>query len=239
MDNMALGADLPKEEEFAIGNMGLESMANAIYFPNRFSEYFNRFVLFKGKANERENWKKNHLFFTKKLSLFNKGKAMLLKSPFDTGRVKEILELYPDALFIHIYRNPFSVYSSNEKLYEGILPQAAFQEETNEQMQQHILYTYKETYKKYFQDKSHIPSGNLYELSYEEFIGNELLHLEKIYNAFLPGKFQEVKKLYEQELLNYQSYQPNKHQKDQVKTQRVAEEWAFAIDAFGYSAAGQ
>jgi hypothetical protein len=31
MDNLDLGPDVPKEEEFALANMGLESMANALY----------------------------------------------------------------------------------------------------------------------------------------------------------------------------------------------------------------
>ena len=46
MDNMPMGSDLPMEEEFAIANMGVESMAHALYFPKQFTNYTKRFALF-------------------------------------------------------------------------------------------------------------------------------------------------------------------------------------------------
>ena len=70
-------------------------------------------------------------FFVKKLNYKHAGKRILLKSPSNTGRVKEILDLYPDACFIHIHRDPFEVYQSNEKLYEKILPLLGFQKVEN------------------------------------------------------------------------------------------------------------
>ena len=61
-------------------------------------------------------------YFVKKISYKYIGKRVLLKSPANTGRIKEILEVYPDACFIHIHRDPYAVYQSNVKLYEKILP---------------------------------------------------------------------------------------------------------------------
>jgi len=235
MDNMALGADLPKEEEFAIGNMGIESMSNAIYFPSRFSEYFDRFVLFKKSEKERQNWCRNHLFFTKKIVLKNKGKRMLMKSPFDTGRVPELLKLYPDAKFIHIYRNPISVYYSNEKLYEGILPEAAFQEVADNVMTDHIFYTYKATYTSYFQKKDLIPAGNLYEVSYEDFIGNELRHLEAIYTKLQLGDFTKIKSLLSTELHSNKSYRTNVHKGDPNTDERIKADWGEIGKQLGYT----
>ena len=78
---------------------------------------------------------------------------MLLKSPANTGRVKEILELYPDACFIHIHRDPYAVYQSNEKLYEKILPLLGFQKTDNESIKNYILYSYEKMYKKFLTDK--------------------------------------------------------------------------------------
>jgi omega-hydroxy-beta-dihydromenaquinone-9 sulfotransferase len=235
MDNMALGAMLPKEEEFAIGNMGVESMAHALYFPKKFSEHFNRFVLFSGDTKEKINWKNNHLFLLKKLTLKNKGKRMLLKSPFDTGRVKEILELYPDAKFIHIYRNPYAVYFSNVKLYEGVLPQTAFHRIGNHEMEQHVFYTYKATYKKFIAERPLIPRGNLFEISYEQFIGHEKENLENIYGMLNLGNFNDVLPEIQSELHKTKNYQINKYALPSEKENEVFENWQFAFDAFGYN----
>jgi len=234
MDNMALGATLPKEEEFAIGNMGIESMASALYFPAKSSEYVDRFVLFKGNPKEKENWKRNHSFFLKKISFKNIGKRLLLKSPFDTGRVNEILEVYPDAKFIHIHRHPYAVYSSNEELFEGVLPQTAFHCIGNEEMEQHLLYSYKATYRKYFAERELIPKKNLYEVSYEDFIGNELNYLENIYSQLELGDFKELKLVYIKELAKHKSYQTNRYSLTNEQEETVYREWKFAFDAFGY-----
>ena len=232
MDNMPLGADLPKEEEFAIANMGIESMVNGLYFPQKFSEYTNRFVLFKGDAREKSNWKRNHLFLSQKLTLKNNNKTLLLKSPFDTGRVKELLELYPDARFIHIYRNPLSVYASNEKLYEGVLPQTAFHEVGDEEMKQHVLYSYKAVYEKYFSEKNLIPKDKLIEVRYEDFIGKELSYLENIYRQLHLTGFEEMRSVYEKMLEKNRHYQTNQHSMTQEQENEVRREWAFAFDAF-------
>ena len=235
MDNMPLGATLPKEEEFAVGNMGVESMTNALYFPKNFSNYFNRFVLFQGKPKEKLNWKRNHLFLLKKLTLKNRGKQLLLKSPFDTGRIKEILELYPDAKFIHIYRHPFAVYSSNEKLYESVLPQIAFHKVSNSIMEQHVLYTYKAMYQKYFADKLFIPPKNLIEFSYEQFIGNEPDLLKHVYAQLGLNGFGIMEPIYMEELKRNSQYQTNKYRLNSKQELQVYERWKFAFDAFGYN----
>lgn len=234
MDNMALGADLPKEEEFAVGNMGIESMAAALYFPKKFSEYTDRFVLFKHSEQERQNWKNNHHFLLKKLTLVNKGKQLVLKSPFDTGRVREILELYPDAKFIHIYRHPFAVYSSNEKLYEGVIPFNAFHKVGNAEMERHVIYSYKEVYGKYLREKQLIPVNNLVEISYENFIGNEIEVLSEVYSKFNLGGFETIKSILEKTLHHNRHYQTNRYGLSAETEDLIFKEWKFAFDAFGY-----
>lgn len=234
MDNMALGADLPKEEEFAIANMGIESMAHALYFPKKSSEYVDRFVLFNGNEKEKQNWKHNHKYFVQKITLRSKGKRLLLKSPFDTGRIKEILEIYPDAKFIHIYRNPYAVYSSNEKLFEGVLPQTAFQTVGNSEMEDHLIYSYKKTYEKYFTEQSLIQKGNLFTIAYEEFIGKEKEYLEKTYRQLELGEFNSVLPIFEKELDQRKKYQTNKYSLTSEQEEIIFKEWKFAFEKFGY-----
>lgn len=234
MDNMALGAELPKEEEFALGNMGIESMANACYFPQKFSEYFDRFVLFKGHEKERHNWTRNYTWLVKKLTLKNKGKRLILKSPFNTGRARLLAEVFPNAKFIHIHRHPYAVYSSNERLYEGILPKLAFHKVDNEDMERHVLYTYKASMEQYLKDKAHLPSHNLFELAYEDFFDNQIEILRQIYTQLDLGDFDAVLPIFEQEMRQYDDYKTNKYGLTPEKEQEVFEHWQFAFHALGY-----
>lgn len=234
MDNLELGADLPKEEEFALGSMGLESMANAIYFPKQFSNYFDRFVLFKDDPKERINFSNNLIRLFKKLTLKNNNKQLLLKSPFNTGRVKLLLELFPDAKFIHIHRHPFSVFSSNEKLYESVIPQVSFQEIENSEMENHIFYTYKETMKQYFEDRKLLTKENLYEMRYDDFVARPLEHLKELYSKLNIPNFNNAQSFFTDELKNYKNYRTNLHNDDELKKAKVFDEWQFAYDVLGY-----
>jgi omega-hydroxy-beta-dihydromenaquinone-9 sulfotransferase len=234
MDNMPLGARLPKEEEFAIANMTLSSMVHALYFPTRFMDYVKRYVLFTEGERDKMNWKKYHRFFLQKIIFKNHGRQILVKSPFNTGRVKEILEDFPDAKFIHIFRHPYSVFSSNEKLYEGVLPQTALQDVTNDLMEQHLFDSYRLTYEKYLREKVLIPEGNLYEVKYEDFIGNEMFHLEEMYHILGLADFNPVRQVFENAISRQKDYRANTHHRDEEKLLRIKKEWEFAFKAFGY-----
>jgi hypothetical protein len=171
----------------------------------------------------------------KKLSFQYPEKNLLLKSPANTGRLKELYELYPDAKFIHIYRDPFKVYLSNERLYEKILPLIGFQKVRNEFMEEHILYAYEAMYKKYLDDRTLIPSNQLIEFSYEEFIAAPEETMRNAYAKLALGSFEKALPFFKEELQSTEDYKPNSYLKmDEALQNKIISRWKFAFDAFGY-----
>ncbi len=235
MDNLELGADLPKEEEFALGNMSVASMANALYFPKRFSTYFDRFVLFNGNDQDKSSFKVNMNWLFKKLTLKNNGKRLLLKSPFNTGRIKLLLEMYPDAKFIHIHRHPHKVFASNEKLYESVIPQVAFHTVSDAEMERHIFYTYHQTMERYFHDSSLLQNNQLFEMSYDDFISNPISIFKKMYSQLEIENFASALPLIEKEVAGYKNYKANIHNDDEGKRDRVYKELSGIYEKLGYS----
>jgi hypothetical protein len=235
-DNVKAGADKPKEEEFAIGNMCQVSMVHGYYFPKHIFKIFNESVLFnKDDSSILLSWKKHLDFFVKKIIYKYKGKRILLKSPANTGRVKEILELYPDACFIHIHRNPYEVYQSSENLYEKILPLLGLQQVENEFMKEFIISFYEKMYKKYLVDKIHIPSNQLVEMSYNDFVSSPLEQLEKAYSKLNLGDFDKAKSYLKEEIKDVEDYQKNSYIGiDEVTKTKINDKWAFFFDAYGY-----
>ncbi|MEX2590717.1 MAG: sulfotransferase [Chitinophagales bacterium] len=233
MDNLKMGADMPKEEEFALGNLTSKSMIQAYLYPRQMQRFFDENVLFKNEA-AKEAWKKYFLYFCKKINHKNSGKTLLLKSPNNTARVREILEIFPDAKFIHIYRNPYKVFLSNERLYEKILPFTSLQKVEGKAVQDFIFYSYKAMMQKYLQDKTLIASENLVEIAYEDFTQDPLPLLKNIYSKFYPNRFSEIKTSFEQEWKAYENYQTNVFELDAAVQKRIEQEWAFAFEAFGY-----
>lgn len=49
--------------------------------------------------------------------------TLILKSPAHTARLKLLHELFPQARFVHISRNPYEIYQSTKKLFRDLLIQ--------------------------------------------------------------------------------------------------------------------
>ncbi len=225
MDNLKMATTLPKEEEFALSAISDASMVNGYYFPKNIMKYFNRYVLFLDNKKYEEEWKKKYLFFLKKVALNQQNKKLLLKSPFNTGRIKEILAIFPDAKFIHIHRNPHEVYYSNERLYEKLLPAFGFHEVTNEFMENFILDAYTLTYEKYFKDIELIPAGSIATLTYEELVNTPIEALKRVYAEIGLNNIDSALPKIEAEISSYHDYKTNSHAMEKKVMDRIDLKW--------------
>jgi hypothetical protein len=234
MDNMEFGAEMPKEEEFALCNIGMASMIHANFFPKNFRRYFRRTVTFEEGLEHEERWKKDFLWLLKKLTLKNKGKRLLLKSPYNTGRLKALRELFPDAKFIYIHRHPYQVFSSNERLYEGILPELALQTVSEQEMEEAIFYSYEETVKHYLRERAALPQHQLAEVAYADFFQDQKGHLKRLYEQLELGDFESAWPFFQAYIREQKEYKTNKYGLTPEKESEVHERWKFAFEAFGY-----
>ena len=123
-DNMELNVDLPQEEEFALSNMMSCSYYNFWFLPQNMLEYCDRFLTMKTATAEEHRIFKDTFLKLIKISLWNtKGQQFLSKNPPHTGKMKEILEMFPNAKFIYLMRNPYTVFESTRSFFSNtILP---------------------------------------------------------------------------------------------------------------------
>lgn len=235
MDDLEMKATLPYEDEYAIANFCPYSFYHGWYFPKRINYYFKRYVLFEGVNNEIiEKWKQIYTYLLKKITYKHNGKRILLKSLVNTGRIKLLLELFPDAKFIHIYRNPYKVYLSTWRLYEKILPIFSFQHVDREKMDRFIIKFYEAIYKKYLEEKKLIPDGNLVEIRYEDFVTQPIKTLEEVYKKLELEGFDEAKHAFEKFVSKYKNYKPYSYKIDESIKKKIYKEWEFAFKEFGY-----
>src|SRR5262249_41631506 len=110
-DRMPFGFSLPAEDEFALASATARSPLLSWVFPRR-AEHYDRYLTFRGVPEaEVSEWKAALLGFVKKLTLKH-GKPIVLKSPAHTGRIRLILDVFPEARFVHIHRDPYAVFQS-------------------------------------------------------------------------------------------------------------------------------
>ena len=234
-DDVKVTIDSPKEEEFAMASMSRTSYMFGFYFPRKAQKQFERSVLFSHKPKDAEHWKKNFDFFLKKLTLKNNGKPLLLKSPANTGRVKQILELYPDAKFIHIHRDPQEVYRSTVRLYEKIIPITSFQAANEDEMRAYIISSYRSMYEKYFSDTASLSANQLVEISFKSLDSNPLQTLREVYNKVELSGFDAAVTEIEQEIKDSSDYKKNSYSPLDTNTQdHLREEWGAVAAKLGY-----
>ncbi len=234
-DNVKIGLDSPGEEEFAVGVMTLMTPLLGWLFPKK-RDFYESYLHFENVSPEQLHfWKKQYVHFLKKITL-NHQKQLLLKSPVNTARIRYLLELFPEAKFIHIHRHPFEVYRSTEKMYHTAVASASLQGNCRRSVEDDIIRHYKQMYARFFADKSQIPENQFLEIGFKELETAPLRTLEKIYTYFSLNEFSKVEPNFRRYIENQKHYQKNRYsQLPSALKQRLTKEWAFAFENWGYS----
>ncbi|MGM9736989.1 MAG: sulfotransferase family protein [Candidatus Cryptobacteroides sp.] len=235
-DSLELNPDQPQEEEFALANMSPCSYYHFWCFPRHIAEYRRKYLVMNDLTDE-ERAEFNEV--QKKminLALNASGKRQFLsKNPPHTGRVKELLELYPNAKFIYLVRNPYTVYKSTMSFIGNTLKTTQLQDISSEELEKEVLETYVELYDKYEADKGLIPEGHLIEVRFEDFEKDPVAMAEKIYKTLDLGDFESVKPLMEAYAGQKRGFRKNKYQYDEKTVSAVNAHWGKAVEKWGYT----
>lgn len=234
-DNVKIGADLPQEEEYAIGNLSPYSFYNGWCFPKNMERYNNYVDMRNVSLDSIEEFKKIYLYFLKKVSLYHNGKRLLLKNPSNTARIKLLLEMFPESKFVHIHRNPYHVFLSMKRNIEKEMTLYCVQKPFNwEKIEQSMVDMYKRMYLKYFEEKKLIPKENFVEIKYESFIEDPLCELEKIYKEFDLGDFSKVESVFKKYIESQGSVKTSSYEIDGDLKKKIYNYFHETIDLWGY-----
>jgi hypothetical protein len=234
-DNIKLGADLPQEEEYAIGNLSPYSFYHGWCFPKNM-DFYNKFVFMDEIPNFMiDEWKNVYMHFIKKITLYFNNKQLLLKNPPNTGRIKLLLELFPDAKFIHIYRNPYHVYMSMKRNIEKEMTLYTLQHpDDKEKIIENMIKTYRKMFVKYFKEKTMIPNGNLVEVQYEDFVSNPLDTVKFIYEQLNLTGFKDAKPYIKKYVDTQKNVKAFSYEIDGDSKKMIYKNLNFTINFWGY-----
>ena len=236
IDNIPLSLDNPQEEDIAIAAMSPHSYIQLFIFPRQAPYFFERYITFFNNLPESTlaEWKKIYLTIMRKATLRSGGKRLVIKNCADSARIKTLLDLFPDAKFIHIYRNPYYVFRSTLFLYRTALRWVQLQEISPDEIEAHVLRFYPQLMQRFLADKALIPAGNLVEVKYEDLEKDPLAQLRKVYETLsLPG-FAAAEPAFRAYLDSIADYKKNVYEADDNVIAKVNQHWQFAFDALGY-----
>ncbi len=235
MDEIKVDIDGPYEEEAAIAVFSPWSFFHCLHFARNAEEQYLKSIHFNDLTNkEKDQWKNNYLKFMKTVTYSNNGKRLLLKNPANTARIKTLLELFPEANFIHIYRNPYKVYLSTIKMRNRALDKLALQSASKKDIEKQVIENYKRLMKSYFKQKNKIPKNKLVDIRYEDLVSDPIKQIRKIYSKLkIPGlknALPEMQKYLEKQ----KDYKTNVYTIDNKIIQHVQNNWNFTIDLWDY-----
>jgi hypothetical protein len=235
-DDVKVTLDDPAEEEQPFCTTTTHSSIHSFFFPQNRS-YFEKYHLFEGISKEdKEQWRKDYLYLLKGIVYYGKKKKLLLKNPHNTGRVKELLELFPQAKFIFIHRDPYTVFRSTRKLYNRMISSQFLQHCTQKEIKELILSDNEKILQKYLRERELIPEGNLVEIAFDQLEKDPMTVMQSTYSALDLQGFEEAAPHMKDYLKSVSQYKRNTYKPlPKPLIEKINKKWAVWFEAFGYN----
>jgi hypothetical protein len=239
IDSIPVNPDSPQEDEIALASMTVLSFYHGLYFPQRFQETFNRGIFFED-CSEREiaDWTETFIYFLEKVSRLFDGKRLLIKNPAYTARVGYLRDIWPEARFIHIHRNPYDVFHSMKNFYAKLLPAFALQDYGHVDIEAAVLRAYPRMMDRLLADAAACPPNRFAEVRFESFEAAPLDTLAAVYDRLDLAGFAEAEPRFRRYVASISDYKKNEwpHPPDSVA--KVREAWGRFAERWGYAPPG-
>ena len=233
MDNIPAGWNLPQEDEMGLLVMTLMSpylMLAHQGAPDKTRRFFDLKEL---TADERRRWQDAFLTFVKKLTV-RSNKPIVLKSPSHTYRIPILLEMFPDARFVYIYRDPYAVYSSAMHLRRTLFRENGLGKPNFVGMEEEIMQVYTSCIETYQRTNHLIPAARLCELKFEDLETDPLGQMRRVYDSLGLTGWNQMEPAIQKELPALNKYRKNSFDMDEETMRRVYSRWRSGFDIYGY-----
>lgn len=235
IDNVRVNPDSPQEDEIGLASMQALSFYHGLYFPKNFRDNVLTGLFFDGRTSgEISEWQLAARIFFKKLQLQSPDRQLLIKNPVYTGRVAMLRQMYPNAKFIHIYRNPYVVFQSTRNFYHKLLKELALQPFATAPIDEVILESYPRMMNALFAESADLGDRAFVELRFEDFEADPLGNLERMYAALeIPG-FEAAKPEFSSYLESISGYRKNRYAFPQETIDLVQQHWQPFLERWNY-----
>ncbi len=199
------------------------------------NEYCDKYLTFKDITQDELDEFRKCFAQLVKISLWNTGGTQYLsKNPPHTSRIKVLHEMYPNARFVYLMRNPYTVFESTRNFFRNTIKPLQLHHIDDEELQNNILRNYMEMYHAYKEQKKHVPEGHIYEVKFEDIEKDAYGITHDIYDKLeIPG-WEDAMADIEKYIGGKRGYKKNKYQYDPLTVSLVNEHWGEVLDEWGY-----
>jgi hypothetical protein len=233
MDNMAAGWERPQEDEFGLCMLGLPSPYLTIAFPNRppaCAEYLDLRGLSPGA---RARWKRVFRRFLQEIT-FTDPRRLVLKSPPHTCRIPVLRQMFPDARFVHVVRDPYVVFPSTVNLWRKLYEKHGLQRPTLARLEDEVFDTFLRLYERLEGTRRLVPPGRFFEVRYEDLVRDPVGRMRALYESLELGGFEQVRPRLEDYVKHMAGYETNRYDLPDALCERITQRWGDVIRRLGY-----
>ena len=131
---------------------------------------------------QRARWIETYLHLLRTTTRACGGRRLIVKNCAHTARIPMLLDLFPDARFVHIHRDPYEVYLSTLHMHRTVLPRSQLQATDPVRIETNVLRFYNLLMKRFLEQRTLIPSGNLVEMRFTDLETEPIEQLRSIYD---------------------------------------------------------
>jgi hypothetical protein len=234
MDNVAAGWDRPQEDEFALANMGGPSPYRRMAFPATSSTTPAALDVTKLSPAELARWQETLRRFLVRLAVRD-ARRPVLKSPPHTARVGVLAEMFPEAKFLHVVRDPFVVFPSTIRLWRSLDEVQGLQVDRGERLEEYVFACFDEMYAAFERDRTALAADRLHEVRYEDLVADPVAVLEQAYDRLGLEAFETARPALEAHAHSMKRYRTNTYRHDPRIVGEVATRWRGFIERYGYA----
>ncbi|HUG69410.1 MAG TPA: sulfotransferase [Pirellulaceae bacterium] len=235
MDNVHIGLGTPQEDELALCALGAHSPYLTWAFPNHpplDQEYLD---LRDVSPDDLASWKATFDWFLRAVQVKNPGKRIVLKSPTHTFRVPVLLDMFPNARFVYLVRDPYVVFPSMMKTWKRLHQYHGAQVPKHAGLEEYVFQNFEHLHRVFEEDREKIAPERLCVLRYEDLVQAPIAQMKVIYDNLDLGGFDDVKPRLEQFVAGLSNYVPNRHSLPAELHEQIATRCVGYIEKYGYS----
>ncbi|MFT5300523.1 MAG: hypothetical protein ACI87E_001011 [Mariniblastus sp.] len=235
MDNMAMGVGSPQEDDFALCAFGAPTPYRRIAFPNRPNRDHLSLNLNSASLEVQNSLRESLDYFLRALTV-RYDSQLVLKSPPHTGRLKQLVEWFPDAKFVHMSRHPYKLVPSTMKLWKTLDLLQGFQipKYDDVALKNYVFECKDLMYAAYFAQREAIPKNQLVEIKFEELVKDPVNQMQHVYDQLEMGEFEHARPEIESYFEKKKNHKKNPFSLDATMRTDIDSNWHQYMEAFGY-----
>lgn len=235
-DDVPVGFDRPQEEEFGMMMLGEGTPYITCAWP-RLGPADTEYLDLKGVPDtEKRKWAGAYMWFYRRLALKHRGKPLVMKTPANAARLRLLTELFPEARYVYLARNPLNVFPSTVKLWRALYSVQGLHNPPylDPWLDDYVLDMFARLTGDYEEDRHLIPEGRLVELRYEDFVKDPVESMRDIYARLGIGGFAGAEAPMRAFLAERAEHRVSRYDMPAALKRKVAERLKPYIDRYGY-----